>query len=97
MESSPLLKPHINQVCKFAFPPRYHKGALPTAGRLVDSTGERLKTMADVEKTLALVKPDAVRKGKATEIMQLIELNGFTIIAKQKMQVRPWDACSCIK
>ncbi|GFR52672.1 hypothetical protein Agub_g15296, partial [Astrephomene gubernaculifera] len=43
--------------------------------------------MAELEKTLALIKPDAVRAGKASEIMQLIELNGFTIIAKQKMQL----------
>lgn len=43
--------------------------------------------MADVEKTFAIIKPDAVRRGKASEIMQLIELNGFTIISKQKLQV----------
>lgn len=43
--------------------------------------------MAELEKTFALIKPDAVRAGKAQEIMQLIELNGFTIIAKQKLQV----------
>mmetsp|Transcript_32772 Transcript_32772/g.59385 ORF Transcript_32772/g.59385 Transcript_32772/m.59385 type:complete len:212 (-) Transcript_32772:410-1045(-) len=40
-----------------------------------------------LEKTYAMIKPDAVRKGKAEEIMQLIELNGFTIIAKQKLQL----------
>ncbi|KAG2451865.1 hypothetical protein HYH02_003641 [Chlamydomonas schloesseri] len=43
--------------------------------------------MAELEKTFALIKPDAVRAGKAQEIMQLIELNGFTIIAKQKLQL----------
>jgi nucleoside diphosphate kinase len=41
-----------------------------------------------VERTLALIKPDAVRAGKAEEIKQLIELHGFTIIAQQKVQVR---------
>ncbi|KAG2488311.1 hypothetical protein HYH03_013161 [Edaphochlamys debaryana] len=43
--------------------------------------------MAELEKTFAIIKPDAVRAGKAEEIMQLIELNGFTIIAKQKLQL----------
>lgn len=41
----------------------------------------------EVEKTLALIKPDAVAAGKAEEIMHLIEVKGFTIVAKQKMQV----------
>lgn len=40
-----------------------------------------------MERTLALIKPDAVRAGKAEEIKQLIELHGFTIIAQQKIQV----------
>lgn len=45
--------------------------------------------MGDYEKTYAMIKPDAVRAGKAEEIKQLIELNGFTIVAQQKLQVRP--------
>lgn len=40
-----------------------------------------------LEKTLALIKPDAVRARKAEEIMQIIELKGFTIISKEKIQV----------
>lgn len=44
--------------------------------------------LPSVEKTLALIKPDAVAKGKANEIMQLIEMAGFTIVMKQKLQVR---------
>lgn len=47
----------------------------------------------EVEKTLALIKPDAVRAGKAEEIKQLIELHGFTIVAQQKLQV--WWMSEC--
>lgn len=47
------------------------------------STEER----GSVEWTFAMIKPDAVRKGKAQEIKQLIELHGFTIITQQKLQV----------
>ncbi|KAJ9514602.1 hypothetical protein QJQ45_016351 [Haematococcus lacustris] len=43
--------------------------------------------MTELEKTFALIKPDAVRAGKAEEIKQLIELNGFTIVAQQKLQL----------
>ena len=41
-----------------------------------------------LQKTLALIKPDAVASGRASEIMQIIELSGFTIIAKEHLQVR---------
>lgn len=43
--------------------------------------------MEPFEKTYAMIKPDALRAGKAEEICQLIEVHGFTIIAKQKLQV----------
>ncbi len=39
-----------------------------------------------MEQTLALIKPDAVKAGRAEEIKQLIELHGFTIMAQQKLQ-----------
>ncbi len=39
------------------------------------------------EWTFALIKPDAVRAGKAQEIKQLVEIHGFTIIAQEKLQV----------
>lgn len=39
------------------------------------------------DKTLAVIKPDAVKAGFAEEIKQLIELHGFTIIIQQKFQV----------
>lgn len=41
-----------------------------------------------LQKTLALIKPDAVRAGKAMEIMQLIELERFSIIDSKHIQVR---------
>lgn len=41
----------------------------------------------EMSKTLALIKPDAVKAGNAEEIKQLIELHGFNIVAQQKMQV----------
>lgn len=43
--------------------------------------------MEPFEKTYAMIKPDALKAGKAEEICQLIEVHGFTIIAKQKLQV----------
>ncbi|DBB13616.1 hypothetical protein WJX82_009787 [Trebouxia sp. C0006] len=43
--------------------------------------------MEPFEKTYAMIKPDALRAGKAEEICQLIEVHGFTIIAKQKLQL----------
>ncbi len=55
----------------------------------------------ELERTLALIKPDAVQAGKADEIMQLIELAGFTIIAQQKLQVGTCTTthlkCLCIE
>lgn len=44
-----------------------------------------------LERTLALIKPDAVANGNASEIKQLIELRGFTIIEARHLQVRTWD------
>ena len=39
------------------------------------------------EKTFAMIKPDAVKAGKAEEICQLIEVHGFVVIVKAKLQV----------
>ena len=41
-----------------------------------------------MEKTLALIKPDAVKAGKTREILQWIEREGFAILAQRKMLVR---------
>ena len=40
-----------------------------------------------IQMTLALIKPDAVAAGNAREIMQLIEMAGFTVLCKKKLQV----------
>lgn len=40
-----------------------------------------------MEYTLALIKPDAVKAGKAAEMMQLMQLHDFSIIAKKQLQV----------
>ena len=39
---------------------------------------------ASLEKTFALIKPDAVKNGYADEITNLAELFGFKIVAKKK-------------
>mmetsp|Transcript_25186 Transcript_25186/g.42169 ORF Transcript_25186/g.42169 Transcript_25186/m.42169 type:complete len:323 (+) Transcript_25186:352-1320(+) len=40
-----------------------------------------------VEKTLALIKPDAVRNGNVEHILQQIELKGFTIVTRQRVHL----------
>lgn len=44
-----------------------------------------------VEKTLAIIKPDAVAAGNTGEIIKLIELNGFTIVHMEKKQLTVID------
>ena len=39
------------------------------------------------EKTLAIIKPDAVAAGNADNILAMIEKNGFTILAKKDMHL----------
>jgi len=46
-----------------------------------------LASVPQVEKTFALIKPDAVSAGRARDILHLIEHHGFTIVAKKRMQV----------
>ena len=41
--------------------------------------------------TLVILKPDAVAAGKEHEILHIAELTGFTVIQKERLQVR---ACS---
>ena len=43
--------------------------------------------VAVVEKTLALIKPDAVKAKKAFEIFQLMEIEGFAITEKRQLTV----------
>lgn len=50
--------------------------------------GVRLRSTGAMERTLALVKPDAVAAGKLDDIVQLAELAGCTVLAQQRVQVR---------
>lgn len=43
--------------------------------------------MSQVERTFAIVKPDAVAKGQTGEILSMIEKAGFRIVAMRKTQL----------
>lgn len=45
-----------------------------------------------IEKTLAIIKPDAVALGQAGMIISLIELNKFAIIGMKKIQLTKTEA-----
>ena len=40
-----------------------------------------------MEKTLALIKPDAVKAGHAHDILRWIERDGFSILRRKELQV----------
>jgi nucleoside-diphosphate kinase len=48
--------------------------------------------MADTQRTLAIVKPDAVAKGATGEILKRIEGNGLRIIALKRLQLTEQQA-----
>lgn len=43
--------------------------------------------MSDIERTLALIKPDGVRRGYVGEILSRIERKGLTIVAMELRQI----------
>ncbi len=45
-----------------------------------------------MERTLAIVKPDAVRRGLTGDILKRIETSGLTIVAMRKIHLSPADA-----
>ncbi len=45
-----------------------------------------------MERTLAIVKPDAVRRGLTGDILKRIEASGLTIVAMRKIQLSCADA-----
>lgn len=45
-----------------------------------------------LQKTFAIIKPDAVANGSTGEIINLIELNGFTILKMEKKQLTQKEA-----
>ncbi|CAG9463901.1 unnamed protein product [Pedinophyceae sp. YPF-701] len=63
---------------------------LPGDAELKDTTFvdvvEKL-SLPQVERTLALIKPDAVAQGNAQEIMSIIRHKGFTIIEQKRLQL----------
>ena len=42
-----------------------------------------------MERTLAIIKPDAVSKGFTGKIVDMIEKNGFNILRMQKLRMAP--------
>ncbi|MEN8181827.1 MAG: nucleoside-diphosphate kinase, partial [Myxococcota bacterium] len=48
--------------------------------------------MAQTERTLSIVKPDAVEKGAAGEILARIEAAGLRIIALKMLRLTPVQA-----
>ena len=45
-----------------------------------------------MEKTLSIIKPDAVRKGHIDEICERIEAAGLSIVEKKKMKLTQEEA-----
>lgn len=47
-----------------------------------------------MERTFAIIKPDAVKAGNAAEILRIIEANGFAIVRKEEKQLSQEEAQS---
>lgn len=45
-----------------------------------------------MEKTIAIIKPDAVSKRQSGQIINIIELNGFTVSSMKKVQLSQQEA-----
>eukprot|EP01006_Ploeotia_vitrea_P032667 TRINITY_DN64856_c2_g4_i1.p1 TRINITY_DN64856_c2_g4~~TRINITY_DN64856_c2_g4_i1.p1 ORF type:complete len:506 (+),score=266.24 TRINITY_DN64856_c2_g4_i1:57-1574(+) len=61
---------------------RHLKHTKPTLASDARDAAERKE---DVETTYAFIKPDAVRAGKAEEILDRIRAEGFTVVARRKV------------
>ncbi len=48
--------------------------------------------MSDTERTLSIIKPDAVAKGASGEILKRIEAEGLRIIAMKRLQLSEQEA-----
>jgi len=65
------------------------EASMPAGADLAAATGATAAPDAQPSnRTLAIIKLDAVAAGKADEILHLAELCGFTIIQQQRVQVR---------
>lgn len=49
-----------------------------------------------VEKTLALIKPDAMLAGSCREILRMIEVGEFAILKRKELQVFPFFSDCCL-
>jgi nucleoside-diphosphate kinase len=43
--------------------------------------------MSNIEKTLSIIKPDAVERNLENEIKEMFKKNSFTIIKEKKIQI----------
>ena len=48
--------------------------------------------MSEIEKTLSIIKPDAVERGLENEIKKIFEKKGFSIIKEKKIQIDKSEA-----
>ena len=48
--------------------------------------------MSDIEKTLSIIKPDAVERNLEGEIKEMFKSNGFQIIKEKKIQIEKAEA-----
>lgn len=59
-----------------------------------DSTKTPTSTSHAVERTFAMIKPDAVAAGNADAIIDIIKENGFTVVAMKKAQLSRDEAAT---
>tara|TARA_B100001175_G_C19489268_1_gene631682 strand:+ start:1212 stop:1622 length:411 start_codon:yes stop_codon:yes gene_type:complete len=48
--------------------------------------------MNDIEKTLSIIKPDAVERNLENEIKEVFKINGFNILKEKKVQIEKSEA-----
>ena len=48
--------------------------------------------MSDIEKTLSIIKPDAVERNLDNEIKEMFKKNGFRILKEKKIQIEKSEA-----
>ena len=48
--------------------------------------------MSNIEQTLSIIKPDAVERNLDSEIKQMFQKNGFSIIKEKKIQIEKSEA-----
>ena len=48
--------------------------------------------MSDIQKTLSIIKPDAVERNLENEIKEMFKINGFKILSEKKIQIEKSEA-----